>query len=81
MVDLKVIQERLNSDQAYRQEFLKDPVELFRKEGLILGDNHVEQLKALVQELSDPAKSAMGSNLAGNKMEGWGIGIGKSWSF
>ena len=80
MVNLKAIQERLNSDETYRQEFLRDPVGLFRKEGLILGDDHVKQLQDLVSEISSPAKSATGSNLAGNAKPEWGIGIGKSWS-
>lgn len=81
MVDLKAIQERLNSDDDYRKEFLRDPVELFRKEGLILGDSHVKQLRDLVDELNNPTTSAPGSNLAGDAKPEWGIGIGKSWSF
>lgn len=81
MVNLKAIQERLNSDDDYRKEFLRDPVELFRKEGLILGDSDVKQLIDLVDELNNPTKSATGSNLTGAAKAEWGIGIGKSWSF
>lgn len=81
MVDLKAIQDRLNSDEDYRNEFLRDPVELFRREGLVLGDSHVKQLRDLVNELKNPANSATGSNLAGGEKPEWGIGIGKSWSF
>jgi hypothetical protein len=80
MIDLKAIEDRLNNDSAYQEEFLKDPVELFKREGILLGDQHVEQFRKLVQELQSPSQTPVGSNLLGEKVE-WRMGIGKNWTF
>ena len=49
--DLKAFQVRLNSDAAFRSEFLKDPVKTLEAEGLILPDEAKKRLIDLVNEL------------------------------
>lgn len=81
MIDLKAIEDRLNSDAAYKAEFLRDPAALLQKEGLGLGSKHVEQLKGLAEELNNPDQAKAGSNLAANPQGEPRIGIGIGWSF
>lgn len=81
MVDLKAIQDRLNNDEAYRAEFIRDPAALLRKEGLVLGDTHLKQLEGLAQQLNNPDQATAGSNISATPDREPTIGIGIRWSF
>ena len=49
MTDLAKIQEKLNSDDAFRREFVVDPIGALQKEGLTLTRGMEESLKAFSQ--------------------------------
>jgi hypothetical protein len=49
--DLKAFQNRLNTDSAFRSEFLKDPVKTLEAAGLILPDAAKKHLTELVRDL------------------------------
>lgn len=68
--DLKAFQVRLNSDAAFRSEFLKDPVKAFEAEGLILPDEAKKRLTKLAAQMTTKQRPAPGSTLA---MEPWEI--------
>ena len=48
-MDFDTLEKRLNSDTALREEFLKDPVRVFQREGLELGPEHAERLRGLLK--------------------------------
>jgi hypothetical protein len=50
--DLKAFQARLNSDKAFKSEFLNDPVKSLEAAGLILPDAAKKRLTDLVAELT-----------------------------
>ena len=50
--DLKAFQKRLNSDTAFRAEFLKDPVKALEDVGLLLPDAAKKHLTELVRQFS-----------------------------
>jgi hypothetical protein len=60
--DLKAFQARLNSDKAFRSQFLEDPVKSLEAEGLILPDEAKKSLTNLVTQLTtkkEPAAEAI----------------------
>ena len=59
MVNLGLLEKRLNSDSQFRQEFLKDPIGLLRREGLVLSMEQERQLRQTVAKLQT-AKPAVG---------------------
>ena len=54
--DLKAFQARLNSDKAFRSEFLDDPVKSLEAVGLILPEAAKKRLADLVKELTSKRK-------------------------
>ena len=56
MADLKAFQARLNSDKAFRTQFLEDPVKSLEAEGLILPAAAKKSLAKLVKELTTKKK-------------------------
>ena len=63
MADLKVIQDRLNSDPALRSQFFQDPVKFLEGEGVILPDAAKTSLKGLVAQLANKPTPVAGSTL------------------
>jgi hypothetical protein len=61
--DLKSFQARLNSDKAFRSDFLKDPVKAFEAVGLVLPDSATKELEELVRHLTKKQESVAGSTL------------------
>jgi hypothetical protein len=45
MVDLALLEKRLQSDDAYRKTFIKDPVAQLKKLGLTLSDEQAQFLR------------------------------------
>lgn len=79
-VNLRTIEGKLNSDPAYQREFLRDPVDLLKREGLELTDSMADNLRRFVGNLSGAQQGVAGSNLGANPQEvGIGISIGKSF--
>jgi hypothetical protein len=62
--DLKAFQVRLNSDKAFKSEFLNDPVKSLEAAGLILPDAAKKRLTDLVAELTSKKQPVPGSTLA-----------------
>ena len=54
--DLKAFQARLDSDKAFRAEFLNDPVKSLEAVGLILPDAAKKRLADLVKKLTTKKK-------------------------
>jgi hypothetical protein len=52
MIDLGRFEERLNSDPSLRQEFLRDPVQILRREGVILSAEQARRLRDAVSKIS-----------------------------
>jgi hypothetical protein len=50
-MDLGRLEERINNDARYRQEFLKDPVGTLRREGLTLSFDQERRLRDAVAKL------------------------------
>jgi len=50
--DLRALQNRLNSDNAFKSEFLREPVQTLEAAGLILPDAAKARLIELVNALS-----------------------------
>lgn len=48
MVDLALLERRLQSDEAYRKAFIKDPVAELNKLGLTLSDEQARFLRASI---------------------------------
>lgn len=63
-VDLADLETRLNSDPAFRQQFLDDPVATLAAQGLTLSPDMQANLKSLVEELKNPPKQVAGSSVA-----------------
>lgn len=57
MVDLKSLQNRLNSDHKFRDQFLSDPVAVLNNEGLALPPD----VEAGVKQLAAQAKTKLAS--------------------
>lgn len=45
MVDLRMIEERLNNDAVYRQQFMQDPVGVLSQEGITLSPRQESLLR------------------------------------
>jgi hypothetical protein len=52
MIDLGRFEERLNSDPNLRQEFLRDPVQILRREGVVLSAEQARRLRDAVSKIS-----------------------------
>ena len=52
MIDLGRLEERLNSDLRFRQQFLANPVSALLKEGLVLSAEQQRRLREAVVKLS-----------------------------
>lgn len=61
--DLKAFQTRLNTDVAFRSEFLKNPVKTFETAGLILPDAAKKHLSHLVAELTTKKQPVAGDRI------------------
>jgi len=68
--DLKAFQARLNSDKAFRSEFLKNPVKAFKVAGLILPAAAKKRLTELAAKMAAKHRPPPGSTLA---MKPWEI--------
>ncbi len=60
MVDIGQIQKRLNSDPRYRDDFLKDPVGVLRREGLILPLEMQTNLRRQVAQVAQARRPISG---------------------
>ncbi|HEY8006401.1 MAG TPA: hypothetical protein VIE66_06300 [Methylocella sp.] len=67
MTDLANIQEKLNSDDAFRQRFVADPIGVLKKEGLALTMEMEESLKSFSQK----AQVSL-AGLEAERTEEWG---------
>ena len=56
MIDLGRLEERLNSDLRFRQQFLANPVSTLLKEGLVLSAEQQRRLREAVGKLTAPNK-------------------------
>jgi hypothetical protein len=52
MIDLGRLEERLNSDRQFRQQFLGNPVGTLLKEGLVLSAEQQRRLREAVGKLT-----------------------------
>jgi len=77
MANLKELQERLNSDTKFRDDFLVDPVGVLNKEGIILSPEMEEELAKSIKDLTSAPKTTAGASV---RSEG-GISISISKSF
>lgn len=75
MADLKSLEEKLNSDENFQKEFLKDPVETLKNEGVILSPEMEEDLKKSVGDMVSPHAAPPGSSV--KRAGGIGISISK----
>jgi len=63
MVNLGLLEKRLNSDSQFRQEFLKDPIGLLRREGLVLSMEQERQLRQTVAKLQTAKPGVGGASI------------------
>jgi hypothetical protein len=63
MVDLEEIEKRLNSDQDFRQCFLKDPVGVLAQEGLKVSEKMGQAVQRFVEKIQEKGSLPPGSNL------------------
>jgi len=63
MVNLGLLETRLNSDSQIRQEFLKDPIGFLRKEGLLLSAEQERHLRQAVGKLQAPKPGVGGASI------------------
>jgi hypothetical protein len=61
--NLKALQDRLNSNEAFRARFLKSPVKTFEAEGVVLPAKAKKDLSALVKKLKKKVRPVSGSTL------------------
>lgn len=59
MIDLREIQDKLNSDKCYAEGFVKDPVGILEKEGVILDDVMKRQLLESLSAKDSPSGSSV----------------------
>ena len=60
MVDIGQIQRRLNSDPRYRDAFLKDPIGVLLREGLVLPQEMQTSLRRQVAQLTQARRPITG---------------------
>ena len=63
MVNLGLLETRLNSDAQIRQEFLKDPIGFLRKEGLLLSPEQERHLRQAVGKLQASKPGVGGASI------------------
>jgi hypothetical protein len=63
MVNLGLLETSLNSDSQIRQEFLKDPIGLLRREGLVLSMEQERQLREAVAKLQSANPGVGGASI------------------
>ena len=63
MTNLKELQEKLNSDEKYQSRFLKDPVGIFKKEGINLSPEMEKDLNKSIKDLKIAPDAPLGSSL------------------
>lgn len=65
MIDLKKLQDKLNSDKAYAEDFVKDPVGILKKEGMELNERMQKQLIESLSSKEAPSGSSVGTKGGG----------------
>jgi hypothetical protein len=63
MVNLGLLETRLNSDTQFRQEFLNDPIGLLRREGLLLSMEQERLLRQTVAKLQAARPGVGGASI------------------
>jgi hypothetical protein len=79
MVDLGKLQHKLNSDENYRKEFMANPAEHLRKEGLTLSPEMEKSLRNLVEASKSPKSPVAGSSVGPQADDGIVISISKNF--
>lgn len=81
-MDLKDLEERLNSDEKLRERFFADPVATLEAEGLVLPDQAKQKLVDMVNRLKSQPKAVPGATVrpagAANEVQ-VSVGVGKNF--
>jgi hypothetical protein len=59
MVNLGIIEQKLNQDPAYRREFLRDPVAALAREGISISSEVQDRLRNQVKDASGRGKAKL----------------------
>jgi len=77
---LEEIQELLNTDESFQNQFMEDPIATLKSKGVNLDGEAQEELIGLVRSLRDGEKSVPGS-ITIPDAKGVGVGISISKDF
>lgn len=80
MANLNDLQDRLNSDDRLREDFLANPADVFRREGIDLPPEQEKSLEQLVGRLKTSPTTVPGSSV-GSQERGVDISINISKNF
>lgn len=62
MVDLGMLEQRLNQDAQFRAQFIADPVGVLRTQGLMLSAEQARALRSVVAQTNSPRSSVAGGS-------------------
>jgi hypothetical protein len=66
MVNLGIIEQKLNQDPAYRQAFLRDPVAVLAREGISVSTEMQDRLRQQVKDVASRGKAKLRFGLGVN---------------